>query len=248
MNRIVDQTVFRCHKRACRKNISLRIHSFFYRQSLECSKIMFLGYLFLNCVPVSTAINLSGHSSKTISAYWRYFRELISSDIEEEDTIIGGPGVVVEIDESKFGKRKYHLGHQVEGVWVFGGIERTPERKIFAVKVNDRSAETLVPIIQIHIRQGSIIYSDMWRAYNGLGQLGYEHSTVNHSVNFRDPETGTCTNTIEGNWSGIKGHIPPRNRVQAHMDNHLFEFIWRRKNANNLWNAFIGALRNVYYE
>lgn len=31
--------------------------------------------------------------------------------------------VVVEVDEYKFGKRKYHKGHQVEGVWVVGGVE-----------------------------------------------------------------------------------------------------------------------------
>ena len=38
--------------------------------------------------------------------------------------MIGGPGVEVEIDESKFGKRKYNRGRQVEGHWVFGGVER----------------------------------------------------------------------------------------------------------------------------
>jgi hypothetical protein len=32
---------------------------------------------------------------------------------------------IVEVDESKFGKRKYHRGHRVEGVWVIGGVERT---------------------------------------------------------------------------------------------------------------------------
>lgn len=34
---------------------------------------------------------------------------------------IGGEGKVVEIDESKFGKRKYNVGRLIEGQWVFGG-------------------------------------------------------------------------------------------------------------------------------
>ncbi len=38
--------------------------------------------------------------------------------------MLGGVGKTVEIDESKFGKRKYHRGHHVEGPWVFGGYER----------------------------------------------------------------------------------------------------------------------------
>ena len=35
---------------------------------------------------------------------------------------ISGPGTTVEIDESKFGKMKYHKGRYIEGQWVFGGI------------------------------------------------------------------------------------------------------------------------------
>ncbi|CAG8848563.1 18529_t:CDS:2, partial [Racocetra persica] len=30
---------------------------------------------------------------------------------------------IVEIDKSKFGKRKYNKGKRVEGQWVFGGVE-----------------------------------------------------------------------------------------------------------------------------
>ena len=30
----------------------------------------------------------------------------------------------MEIDESKFGRRKYNVGRLVEGQWVFGGICR----------------------------------------------------------------------------------------------------------------------------
>ena len=40
--------------------------------------------------------------------------------------MIGGPGIEVQIDESKFGRRKYNLyiRIQVDGHWVFRGIER----------------------------------------------------------------------------------------------------------------------------
>jgi thiamine biosynthesis protein ThiC len=38
----------------------------------------------------------------------------------EVGQMIGGPGVHVQIDESKFGVTKYHKGRKVQGVWVLG--------------------------------------------------------------------------------------------------------------------------------
>ena len=56
--------------------------------------------------------------------------------LERKDKI-GGPGKAVQIDESKFGKRKYHRQHKVEGQWVFGGIEEE-SRRSFMVAVKKR--------------------------------------------------------------------------------------------------------------
>ena len=53
---------------------------------------------------------------------------------------IGGPGIVLEIDESKFGKVKYH---RVGGVCVFYMVERTLERKITIIPVRDRKSTAL---------------------------------------------------------------------------------------------------------
>ena len=58
----------------------------------------------------------TGISRPSVTVYMKHYQQLISGVLEEEDSIIGGDGIVVEIDESKFGKRKHHWGHRVDGV------------------------------------------------------------------------------------------------------------------------------------
>ena len=70
--------------------------------------------------------------------------------------MIGRPGIEVEIDESKFGRRKYNRGRQVDGHWVFGGIESV-SGECFLVEVQQRDANTLRPLIAQYIRPGSIV-------------------------------------------------------------------------------------------
>jgi hypothetical protein len=223
--------------------------TFFSQCNLPLNKIMHLAFMWLCKCNTSFAIAYTGHSSHTICTYFSYFRQLVSDSLDELDYCIGGEGVEVELDESKFGKRKYNRGHFVEGVWILGGVERTLERKVFLVAVPDRSQATLEDIISRHVYPGSILLTDLWRGYSGLTEhFGYEHQTVNHSLNFVDPETSTHTNTIEGTWAGIKLGLPRRNRVLEGIDEHLFEFIWRRKHQNNLWQGFLSALRDVSYD
>ncbi len=101
---------------------------------------------------------------------------MVINNINENQEVIGGPGIIVEIDESKFGKRKYNRGHRVgDGKWVFGGIERTKEKKWFAIVVDDRKDSTLLPIIKEFIAEGSEIQSYCWKAYSNLDENGYTH-------------------------------------------------------------------------
>jgi hypothetical protein len=48
--------------------------------------------------------------------YMNFHRQLVSTSLGANDCMIGGPNVIVELDESKFEKRKYHRRHRVEGV------------------------------------------------------------------------------------------------------------------------------------
>ena len=73
-----------------------------------------------------------------------------------------------------------------------------------------RGAQTLIPIIQKYIKPGTVILSDndCWKAYSILKDEGYTHLTVNHSIEFKNKETGTCTNLIESTWNAVKKSFP----------------------------------------
>jgi hypothetical protein len=150
---------FRCSKNGCRKSISLKANSLFSGHKLPSSTIMMLAYFWLNELGAKSMIAMTKCGSATVTSFCNSFRQLVSESLDIESvTVIGGEGIEVEIDESKLGKRKHNRGHRVE--WVIGGVERTPERKVFLVQVENRTAETIGDIISKHVKPGSIIYME----------------------------------------------------------------------------------------
>ena len=91
----------------------------------------------------------------------------------------------MEVDEAKFGKRKYQRGRLVERQWVLGGICRET-LQAFLVPFDSRDGATIVGIIEEHVALKTHIVSDCWKGYDALLQSrnNYTHSTVNHSQNF----------------------------------------------------------------
>jgi transposase-like protein len=220
----------------------------FYGSMLKSNKILFLAHLWLNQVSSSSSQSITGFSQHTITSFYAHFRRLVASTLEEEHIVIGGQDIIVEVDETKLGRRKYNRGHRVEGVWVVVGVERTEARRVFLVAVEDRSAATLSEIIRNHVLPGSIVHTDLWRGYSGVEELGLEHRTVNHFIGFIDEETGVHTNTVEGTNHALKLQVPIKCRSRNGIDDHLLEFMWRRKHAGTLWNSFIAAIRDIHYD
>ena len=103
---------------------------------------------------------------------------------------------------------------------MFGMVERTKERRMILYPVEKRSAQTLIPLIRWFVHPESTIFSDKWKAYFSIREY-FEHLSVNHSKHFVDPDTGVHTNTIEGNWNGIKMKTPARWRTVKDKKLHL---------------------------
>jgi len=110
---------------------------------------------------------------------------------------LGGADQIVEIDESLFVRRKYHRGRLISQQWVFGMYDLNMKYSVL-VCVPNCDRETLFPIIRKYIAPGSNIWSELWKAYSTLPKLpeNYLHGTVNHSENFKDPETGRCIDRV----------------------------------------------------
>ena len=90
-------------------------------------------------------------SHPTAVDWYNFLRDVCAEYFKLHPMVIGGQGIEVEIDESKFGRRKYNRGRWQEGHWVFVGVERITG-KAFMVEVAQRDAATLIPIIQQYIR------------------------------------------------------------------------------------------------
>ncbi len=180
---------------------------------------------------------------------WRYYcRQICMEAVDDLETMIGGEGCTVQIDESLFSKRKYNRGQVYPEQWVFGGIN-SENNDCFMVIVPNRTKETLQSIIRQKIRRGTTIISDCWASYNGLELLGYEHKTVNHSYNFVDPITLAHTQKVESLWFLSKRRNQREcGTKRSFLSSYLGEFIWRKRIAGD--EPFIDLLKCIakYYE
>ena len=226
-----------------RKVASLRLGSFF--ESSNIKLIELLEFVFLWSKDFQSTETLEenlGWSRSTITDWKNFMRDLCVELHLVNPQLIGGPGDIVEIDESMFGRHKYHRGRELSGQWVFGGVCRGTD-DIFMVSVGDRSSATLIPLIHQYVRPGSIIMSDQWAAYNQINPGTFPHYTVNHSENFVNPTNGAHTQTVESGWGHIKKRL--RNSMTTNpdfLDTYLAEHCWRKKFGSNGFKNIISEI------
>jgi hypothetical protein len=150
----------RCTWKYCRKRFSIWHGTPFYKLKVEKIKV----FEVLEMWMLKTSKNIISYvldvDEKTIWRILKKTSKILVPRYYDEQEIIGGPNQVVEIDESKFGKRKYNRGHHVEGAWVLGMIEKMGQKRIKIVVVDNRTKETLTNNIEKSVSNDSIIHTD----------------------------------------------------------------------------------------
>lgn len=189
-----NECYLKCIK--CGSKRSILHKSIFTRTKLKPNKVLHLLY----CWAMHNSRNIAAHeygvSKTTVTNFYQSFREECIDWLNDAgQKPIGGDGYTVEIDESQ---RKYNRGRMLSAEWIFGCYCVQTKEK-FVLRVSDRTAGTLLPIVEQQILPNTKISTDSWRAYNNIDTLdgNYQHSMVNHKQNFVDPETKTHTQHIE---------------------------------------------------
>ena len=178
-----------------------------------------------------------GINRKTINRYFYIFREKIVYASLGEYTQTSGE---FECDESYFGAKRVRgkRGRGAAGKTpVFGLLKRNG--KVFVDIVNDCSKESLMPIIQGKVLEGSTVHTDGWKAYNGLILNGYDHYRVFHSKN-EFTRGKSHVNGIESFWSYAKRRLSKFNGLtDDKFILHLKECEWRFNNRQNDLNLIL---------
>ena len=175
---------------------------------------------------------LLGFNRKTINHWYQYFRLAIYwNQMNEFEKFVGE----VELDESYFGRKrirgfhgKLKRGRGTIKQPVFGVFERNG--RVYTEIIPNCKRDTLQPIIKGKIDIESVLYTDGWRGYNGLVDVGYDkHFRVNHGTNAFSKGGGVHINGIESFWSFTKRRLAKFNGTKRHFELHLKECEWRWK-------------------
>ncbi|CAG8778978.1 25528_t:CDS:2, partial [Dentiscutata erythropus] len=108
------EKVFKYRRKQCRISVSIFKDIFFSKRKLKVNEILQIGYYWLAKTPHISIKNITGHSPNTITYYANCFKALVGLNLQETQDKIRGPEIIVEIDKTKIGKRKYNHGHHVK--------------------------------------------------------------------------------------------------------------------------------------
>ena len=180
---------------------------------------------FAHDLPVLTAAKLCGLNYRTVHRLCELLRQRVVAQAVQESPPLGGE---VEIDESYFGPRRVRgkRGRGAGGKIPVIGLHKRGE-KVYLSVVKNCSRQELMPIITGRVLEGADIYTDGWKAYDGLVLKGYEHHRIHHHQN-QFARGKNHVNGIESFWSYAKFRFLKLRGVRKdRFLLHLKECEWR---------------------
>lgn len=193
-------------------------------------------------ISAQTSAQMLSVSRQCIQRVYTLLRERVIELTVEEARPFAGE---IEVDESYFGARRVRgkRGRGAGGKTPVLGLHKRGDR-VFVSVVKNCSKRELMPILKGNVLSQSDIYTDGWKAYDGLVTSGFRHHRVHHHEN-EFARGKNHVNGIESFWSFAKFRMIKLRGVQKDMFLlHLKECEWRWNHRNdNLYKLILSNLR-----
>ncbi len=219
------------------------VNRYVFRSRISEAKFREILRLFCVDLTSSQISELSGLSRNTINKLLKAIRVRISEQCEVESLFDQGE---IELDESYFGARRVRgkRGRGAHGkTIVFGIIKR--HDKVYTQIVKSCTARELLAIVNEKVPKESSIYTDTFRSYDGLVNMGYKkHYRIAHSKN-EFAKNHNHINGIENFWGLAKVRLSKfRGMHKSTFNLHLKECEFRFNHRHeNLYDLFLKMLK-----
>lgn len=204
---LTTRKIWKCKE--CKKQFSVRLNTIMEDSPLGLDKWLTAIWLL-----VSTKNGISSYEVarslgiKQESAWFMMHRIRYALEYGSLEKMDG----TIEVDESMLGDKSKNMhadrraAQRAKGfpkVTVMGMRQRKGE--VRTMVISNREQGTLQGRIEENIAEGSTVYTDAWKSYNGLSEK-YEHGVVDHNIGqYVSGEDGEITtNGMENYWTILK--------------------------------------------
>jgi len=229
--------VYQCAE--CRQQFTVTVGTVFERSKIPLNKWLLATYLLSSSKKGMSSHQLHRMLGVTYKTAW-FMTHRIREAMATKGGIMGGPGGIVEADETYFGKTDIQPKVNTRGEPFAKGGKSGPSGKRAVVSLVERggnvrsfhvksaTASTVRDILVRNVSRETRLHTDESRLYTETGREFAQHETINHSA--KEYARGdVTTNSVEGFFSifkrGMKGIY--QHCGEAHLQRYLSEFDFR---------------------
>lgn len=227
---------YRCGSKECRKDFTVKVGTVFESSHIPLHKWLLAAYLLCSSKKGISSHQLMRMLEVTYKTAWfmtHRIREAMRTGTF--GTPLGGPGKVVEADETYIGRKSGTVVRRgtAHKNTVVALVERGGEVRSF--HVDRANVATVTPIARKNILRETRLMTDELGIYRRVGKEFAAYETVNHAAN-EYVRGEVHTNTIEGFFSifkrGMKGIY--QHCGEQHLHRYLAEYDFRYNNRSAL--------------
>lgn len=178
---------------------------------------------------------------------WSWLHKLRRAMVRPDRDRLSG---IIEVDETYIGGKKAgRRGRGAEGkelVLIAAQIDGKKIGRIRLQRIPDASGSSLENAIKSHIEPGSIVQTDGWQGYNGIGGQSYLHEVVRDEFDVGEnllPKAHLVASLLKRWLLGTyQGAVSP-----IHLDYYLDEYTFRfnRRTSKSRGKLFYRLLQQI---